>query len=486
MQNIPQINWLEEGKSESIIKEAINILESTGVYIDSKDVLSLVREAGIRIVDSRAFISEEAVRNAIESAPDRITVYNRFGKPAMDIGGRNLYFNPGSSAVRIMRYGAGKTTTPVSGDLAQFAMLTDSLIGYDAQSTALVPGDIPETIADRYRLYLALKYSGKPVVTGTFGLDGFEPMREMLRVVAGGEKELRARPIAIFDCCPTSPLFWSELTARNLVDCAKAGIPAQIVPMPLAGATSPVTLIGTITQHCAENLSGIVISQIAMPGAPVIYGGSPASFDMRKATTPMGAVETQMINGAGAQIAKDLGLPSHAYMALSDSKSVDYQAGMETAMSALVAALSGVNNVSGPGMHNFQTCQSMEKLVLDHEVCMMARRFREGIKFREAGHSKEIIDEGIKKKGFLSLKSTLKWYREETYFPDAVIDRDIGEKGADVSEGKILKRASERVAELLESYNPVPLEAGKSEAIGELMLREAKKAGIGKLPELPE
>jgi trimethylamine--corrinoid protein Co-methyltransferase len=159
---------------------------------------------------------------------------------------------------------------------------------------------------------------------------------------------------------------------------------------------------------------------------------------------------------------------------------------METAMSALVAALSGVNNVSGPGMHNFQTCQSMEKLVLDHEICMMARRFREGIKLRGADKSKEIIEEGIKKKTFLTLKSTLQWYREEAYFPDAVIDRTMGEKEADVSEGDILKRASDRVVKILKSHNPASLEVEKSEAIKEIMLREAKKVGTDKLPELPD
>ncbi|MCD6380131.1 trimethylamine methyltransferase family protein [bacterium] len=486
MQNVTQIKWFEEEKIAKIVEQAIAILSETGVYIESEEVLSLVREAGIRIANSRAFIPEEVVRNAIETAPGKVIVYNRYGKPAMDIGGWNLHFNPGSSAIQILRYGAGKTATPVSRDLVQFARLTDSLKAYDAQSTALVPGDVPEEIADRYRLYLALLFSGKPVVTGTFSLDGFEPMREMLQVVGGGKKELKERPIAIFDCCPTSPLSWSELTVGNLVDCAKSGIPVQIVPMPLTGATSPITLVGTVTQHCAENLSGIVINQIAMPGAPVIYGGSPACFDMRKATTPMGAVETQMINGAGAQIARYLGLPSHAYMALSDSKAVDYQAGMETAMSALVAALSGVNNVSGPGMHNFQTCQSMEKLVLDHEICMMAKRFREGIKLREADRPKEIIEEGIRKKTFLTLKSTLQWYREEAYLPDAVIDRAMGEKEADVSEGDILKRASGRVAKILKSHNSAPLEFEKSEAIKEIMLREAKKAGIDKLPELPD
>ncbi|HMA76144.1 MAG TPA: trimethylamine methyltransferase family protein [Candidatus Krumholzibacteriaceae bacterium] len=486
MKRPTRINWLEDADIERIVGKAIAILDETGVYIENDDVLSIVRGAGIGTCDSRAFIPEDVVRSSVESAPERVTVYDRLGKPAMDIGGRGLNFNPGSSAVQILRRGSNRMEVPDSVDLVRFARLTDFLEAYDAQSTALVPGDVPEAIADRYRLYLALKFSPKPVVTGTFSLDGFEPMRDMLRAVAGGEKELRAGPIAIFDCCPTSPLLWSDLTAGNLADCARAGIPAQIVPMPLAGATSPVTLAGTITQQCAENLSGIVINQIVAPGAPVIYGGSPACFDMRKGTTPMGAVETQIINGAAAQIAEYLGLPSHAYMALSDSNAVDYQAGMETAMSAVIASASGVNNVSGPGMHNFQRCQSMEKLVLDNEVCMMAKRLREGIRIDGTGNAKEIIEEGIRKKTFLSLENTLKFYREAIYYPDSVIDRTVGDSECDVSEGDIIERAAERVKGILKSHRPVPLEEEKSGAIEEIMMREAEKSGMGKLPELPD
>ena len=120
--------------------------------------------------------------------------------------------------------------------------------------------------------------------------------------------------------------------------------------MGMTGATSPTTIAGTLVQHVAENLSGLVIGQLAGRGAPVIFGGSPSSFDMRKGTTPMGAIETMMIDAAYAQIGKFLKLPTHAYMALSDAKVNDPQAGFETALGAVLGALAGVNVISGPGM----------------------------------------------------------------------------------------------------------------------------------------
>jgi trimethylamine--corrinoid protein Co-methyltransferase len=182
-------------------------------------------------------------------------------------------------------------------------------------------------------------------VTGTFRVEGFKPMHDMLVAIRGSEDALAEKPLAIFDACPSPPLKWSNLTAQSLIDCARTGIPSELVSMGLTGATSPVTIAGTLVQHTVENLSGVVICQLAKKGTPVIFGGSPASFDMRKGTTPMGAIETMMIDSAYAQIGKYLNLPTHAYMALSDSKINDAQAGFESGIGAVVAALSGINVV---------------------------------------------------------------------------------------------------------------------------------------------
>ena len=152
------------------------------------------------------------------------------------------------------------------------------------------------------------------------------------------------------------------------------GVPAQMVSMPLAGGAAPVTLIGSVVQHAAECLSGIAIHQLASPGSPIVWGGAPAILDMRSGTTPMGAVETAMIDAAYAQVGKSLGLPTHTYLVGSDAKLVDAQAGMESATGAVIAALAGVDLVSGAGMLDTLLCQSAEKLVVDAEAISSALR----------------------------------------------------------------------------------------------------------------
>ena len=478
----PRVTWFDEAAKKKIVAESMEILEKVGVFVENDDAIELLTGAGAKVEGGRVKIPSPIVEKALETAPSRIRLYDRHGEVAMDLGGNRSHFNPGSAALRIFDPEINDARVPVTADVIKYARLTDALPNYAAQSTGMIPGDVPEEIADRYRVFLGLLNSVKPIVTGTFKIEAFKIMHEMLAAVSGNADTLMEKPTAIFDCCPSPPLMWSDLTCQALIDCARTGLPAELISMPLTGATSPVTLAGAVTQHCAENLSGITIHQLARAGSPIIYGGSPACFDMRKGTTPMGAIETMMIDGAYAEIGKHLDVPVQAYMALSDSKPVDFQAGMETAMGAIVAVVSGINNISGPGMLDFESCQSLEKLVLDHEICGMALRLSEGIELRDDPIAMPLIEAGLEKKEFLSLPHTTKWFRKEAYFPDPVIERGTLEEWRSKGKKDAAERARERVDEILAKHEPEALDAEVVEHITGLMESEAKRYGLDKLP----
>lgn len=477
MRRRPKLEILNKRGIERIIDEALELLSKVGVFVENKEGLSLLGSAGVKIdkKSKRAYIKSELVEKCLESAPKVIKVYDREGKLSLDLQGYNVHFDPGSAALWIHDFKKDKIRAPITSDLIKFAQLTEGLNYLKAQSTALIPSDVPKKIADRYRLFVSLLYSSKPVVTGTFEKDAFEVMKDMLVCVREGEDNLRKKPLAIFDCCPSPPLKWSDLTCQNLIDCARAGIPAELVSMPLTGATSPVTLSSALVQHTAENLSGIVIHQLAKKNSPIIYGGSPAGFDMRTGTTPMGAIETMMIDSAFDQIGKYFGLPTHAYMGLSDSKTLDYQAGLESGIGAILAALSGINVISGPGMLDFESCQSMEKLIIDNEICGMAYRIIEGISFRDKRPTIELFQEEFLEKGFLTSPHTLKWFKQEFFFPSQVIDRsNLGEwekKGRKTA----IAKASELVEKIAspESFNQLSFE--KKKELFRIMQKDAKR-----------
>ncbi|MBI4705803.1 MAG: trimethylamine methyltransferase family protein [Deltaproteobacteria bacterium] len=345
----PTLRLLDPADVERIVGEACRVLETAGVLVENDAARELLRRAGASERQARYRIPEKLARSCVSSAPSRICVYDRAGELALDLGEDRVHFDPGSAAIHLFDLESGRRRPVATADAVALCQLVETLPHYAAQSTALAPEDVPQTIADRYRLFLVLRHGKKPVITGTFLKDGFAPMHAMLAAVRGSEQALREHPLAIFDCCPSPPLKWSELTCQALLDCARTGVPAELVSMPMTGATSPVTLRETVVQHCAECLSGVTIHQLASPGAPIIYGGSPSAFDMRRGTTPMGAIETMMIDAAYAQVGKFLGLPTHAYLGLSDAKSPDYQAGLESGLGAAIAALAGINVVSGAG-----------------------------------------------------------------------------------------------------------------------------------------
>jgi trimethylamine--corrinoid protein Co-methyltransferase len=471
-----------------ILDEAFQLLRSPGIKVQSADARALLVEAGAEVDDANqvASIPEKMARQALESAPKQFTLYGRDGAPKVHYGDDAVHFDPGSSGVNVLDPDTLEHKVARTPDLVRLVQVAEMLPQYDAQSTAVVCDEVPKEIGDLYRLYLVLLYSAKPIVTGTFSIKTTQTMFDMLAIVAGSHEALAQKPIAVFDVCPTPPLIWSDFGAQNLIDMARARVPAQIVSMPLAGAGAPVTLLGSVVQHAAESLSGITIHQLANPGAPIVWGGAPAIFDMRQGTTPMGAIETAMIDASYAQVGKALGLPTHTYLGASDAKLVDAQAGLESGITAMIGALAGINMISGAGMLDFLVCQSAEKLVVDAEAIGMARRLLDGVQVRTDTLAIEMLAGMDFKPDFLKQKITRQLFREEQYLPSAVIDRGSVRAWHEAGSHDTFARARVRVAELLDAYERPLMPAEQERALRQMVSHLAQEAGMAKLPPLPD
>jgi len=483
----PKIKLLSDPFIKKIIDEALVILEKQGIFVENNEAIRLFQEAGMKVdkEHQRVFLQSQLVQNALDSTPSVIKMYDRTGEKEYLVGEDEVHFDPGSAAVTILDPEKQAQRIPDTADLVRFSRLADILKNFHFQSTGLVSGDVPDIIADSYRLYISLQFSSKPVVTGTFRVEAFQPMFDMLVAVRGSQKALAEKPLAIFDACPSPPLKWSNLTTQSLIDSARVGIPSELISMGMTGATSPITIAGTLVQHVAENLCGLTICQLASKGAPVIFGGSPSSFDMRKGTTPMGAVETMMIDSGYTQIAKSLNLPTHAYMGLSDAKTNDSQAGLESSMGAVLAALSGINVVSGPGMMDFESCQSLEKLVIDNEICGMAYRLISGIAMRDDPIATDLFEGFSSDTQFLTMPHTRKWYRKEHTFPK-IIDRDTYDFWASLGKNDMADRAAVEVGQLLNSTPPNLISKDAQTELKKIMYNDAKRNGIDELPSIPD
>jgi len=453
----PKIKLLDNEHKEKIFEEAKLILEEQGIFIENREAIDLFDQQGINHEGSRYYIPSDLIDKCLKTVPSEITLYDREGNQHTTLKEDNVNFDPGSAAIFILDENTGEIREGISKDFIKFSIIVDQLKYIDAHSTALIYNDVPKSAQDWHRLYLALSNCHKPVVTGTFRKESFSIMREILLACRLSEDDLARKPLAIFDACPSPPLKWSDLTTQSLIDGARSMIPSEFVSMPLAGANAPITLIGSITQHCAECLAGMVIVQLTKRGAPLIWGGSPAVFDMKHGTTPMGAIETMMINLGDVEIGKFLNLPTHAYMSLSDSKVPDSQAGFEAGMGAMLAGLAGINMISGPGMLDFESTQSIEKLIIDNEIIGMVKRLIQGIEDHGSPFASEILKDYEDKQELLSHSSTLKYFKKELFLPSPIIDRMTRDSWKEKGSKSARKRAKDQASKILSNPSTHPI-----------------------------
>ncbi len=478
----PTFALLDADLLERILEEAFALLMSPGVRVGTREAADLLAGSGARVEDGIAHIPEAVARRALASAPRQFYLYDRAGRPAVHYGGDSVQFDPGSSCLNILDPDTLQPRLATSRDLVRLIQVAEMLPQYAAQSTAVVCSDVPSEIGDFYRLFLVLWHSSKPVVTGAFSAATLQAMIDLLAADSGGLAALREKPRAVFDVCPSPPLHWTEFAAHNLVVLARAGIPTELISMPLAGATGPVTLAGSVVQHAAESIAGITIHQLASPGAPIVWGGAPAIFDMSTGGAPMGAIETVMLDIACAQVGKHLGLPTHTYLAASDAKVVDAQAGMESSISATLGALAGINMISGAGMLDSLACHSVEKLVIDAEIIASAQRLLSGISTPTETLALDMFAQVGLHGDFLRLKETRALFRSEQHFPSAVIDRGAAMEGGNGESRDAFGHARARVNQLIAGYVGPELTVEIKESLLNVASRESERVGLESLP----
>lgn len=482
----PTLSVLSDDLIRDILNEAKRIMAETGMEIRGENLKKRLLDHGLQTDASgkRVLFTPEVVDAAIASAPGAFTLYDRDGAPFTEIGGNNVHYVPGSSGLKVQDHRTGETRLSNSTDFIEYARLCDGLEHIAYLATAFSTNkDIESQVSDAWRLYMCLTTSKKPIVSGAFSEEGVPRMAEMMQMFRDDRADLIARPMSIFTITATGNFRYGEDSCQNLLDCVEAGVPVEIVPVTLMGLIAPVTLVGALVFHCVDVLTGITMAQIVRPGAPVLFGGAPATFHMKAASSPMAAIEAQHLNVAYVQIAKSLNLPTQAYMALSDGKFLDAQGGGETFSSALLAAIAGVNSVSGPGMLDFVLTFSLPKLVHDNEVCGQALHFVREIQVLDDLPTQSLVDQLMAEDHLITSPHTLEYWPQELYLTDPVIDRLNRETWEEGGEMQLWDRACAEVETRLAGYQPIDTDAAVDAA-----MRDLVKDGLVEqetLPELP-
>ena len=482
----PRLTVLDDALIGRILDEAKRVLAEVGMEIRGPEMRRRLLEHGLPLdaTGERVLFPRAVVERAIVDAPKAFTLYDRAGNPHADLGGDRVHFVPGSSGLKVLDHRTGETRLADSTDFVEYVRLADGLKHIAYLATAFsTNADIEAQVSDAWRLYMTLTNSLKPVVSGAFTEHGVPRMVEMMQLFRDDRADLIARPMSIFTITATGNFRYSEDSCQNLIDCVEAGIPVEIVPVTLMGLIAPVTTVGATVFHTIDVLAGITMAQVLRPGAPVLFGGAPATFHMKIASSPMAAIEALQLDAAYVGVAKALELPCQSYMALSDGPILDAQAGAETFGSALIAALAGVNSVSGPGMLDFLLVFNLPKLVFDDEMCGQALRFVRDIHPIDDLPVGPLIDQLMADQHLIMADHTMAHWPDELYLPSSVVDRDNREQWTKLGAKDTYQRASEEVDRRLAAYRQPETDPRVVDELQRII-----RAGLvsqSALPELP-
>ncbi len=480
----PKLSFLTDTDVDRIIDAALTVLEKVGLHIGSARVTDLVAAFDGAAVDGeRVRMSRDLVERALENVPAEVRLYPQDDGDPVVLAGDEVNYVAGTTVPYIYDPTVEGLRQPTSIDIVNHAKVLNHCKHIDLQAGSFVANDVPKPITGAYRYYLGLLFSPKPMFSGAFGISDIQVIWDLLCAMAGGEKALVDRPLSLMCVNPSSPLGLTEVVAEMTMFTAERNYPTVFIPIPLAGGTSPVTLAGTLTQHTAENLGALVVCQSVRPGAPVVFGGGPSVMDQLKGTACQASPESIMMGAASAQIAKRLGIPSSTNTGRADSKVVDYQAGEESGAALITMALAGINLIRGPGMLEFANVVSTEKMLIDNEICGIAKSMVRPISTDDDALAVDLIlERGVKTEGFMSARHTLRWFRSEVYMPSPLIDRGSRREFEEGGGKDAFQRARARVDEILAQDQPREVDEDRvREAVG-IMTAYAKKHGMDELP----
>ncbi len=307
------LNILTEDELNEIHLGTLELLDTTGIYIEDETALDTFEAGGARVDRERRIvrIPPYLIEEAIRSAPSKVILAGRDPRHDLVLESNRVHFTNFSEGVKVNDLHTGENRTPNKQDLVDTARIIDYLDEVDFCEKALGAHEIDQAVVPLHNAEAYLTNTTKHCAFGPGNGKLLEKILEMAAAIVGGVKKLRERPIVSFTTCPVSPLKLITDCCEIIMTAAKNNVVCNILSMAMSGATAPVTLAGTLVTHNAEILSGITLSQLTRKGAPVIYGSSTTAMDLKMALASVGTPECALISGAVARLARYYALPSY-------------------------------------------------------------------------------------------------------------------------------------------------------------------------------
>ncbi len=438
----------------------MRILADTGLRFLAPDAIRHFKQAGARVEGDRVFLDESLVSASLQTAPGMFTLHARNSAHNVTIGGDHCAVMPGGGPPFVLDLD-GVRRPGTLADLENFARLSQISPEINVMARKAVEAqDVPVAFRHLACWRSILTLTDKPAQSGMLGGRAeAEDILQMLAIVFGDEASIQDRPVAQCSVNVNSPLVYDKAMLESMMAFAAYGQPVLISPFVMAGVTGPATLAGSLAQHNAEVLAGVVLAQLVHPGAPVVYGSASSNVDLRSGAPAIGSPESGVNIAACAQLARHYGLPSRGGGALTDSPTTDSQAGFERMFTLLTSVLSGVNFLMhGVGILESYLTLSYTQFVMDLELLNMVARLVQPLDISDDTLALGAIH-AVGPGGFhLDTAHTRQHSRQAHFLPEVSL-RQSYEQWSDEGRLTTAERAAMRCAELLKQYEKPPMDA---------------------------
>lgn len=467
-QCVPEYRILRESQIKRIHCATLELLETVGIKILSREAREMLGDAGCQIKPGNIVrIPNWLVEDSIRSAPSRITLYNRLGEEAMRLESNRIHYGLGTDLINTYDLNTGEMRLSQLKDVANAAKIVDALEDIDFVGSYALPYDSPANIGYIDSFKTELENSKKPIFYTAAGPEDMAVINSMAAAAVGGAEILREKPIHIHYAEPLTPLTHSSGAIKKLFYCADNMVPVNYTPGMMSGATAPITLAGAITVGNAEALSGLVLHQLRQKGAPIISGFGMSTFDMKTSACIYGCPEYRLALSACSDLYHYYGIPMWGTAGVSDAHCLDEQAGAEWGVSLLTAALDGANLIHDVGYLGQGLVGHPAALVICAEIINYIKRFARGFNIDDIDISMDVIREVGPQGGFINTSHTFNNFRTEHWMPD-ISNRLTLDNWKSMGKQTMAERAIEKAKKILTEHEVTPLGEGVQESLDEI------------------
>jgi trimethylamine--corrinoid protein Co-methyltransferase len=389
-----KLDLLNESEVRQIHEATLDVLESVGVKFHSHKALDILEEHGATVdrETTVARIPADVIEAAMKTAPSEYVLGARNPEYDLPLDGKHIYISSDGCGVFARDPRTGEVRSSVKQDLSDCARVVQALDNVSATSAVVSAQDCPPETRVLHEFDACVRGSEKHSIVVSVKEDW--EARSLIRMgeaMAGGREELRRRPMFTTIICTVSPLHQERFGMDLALALAEVGIPVSFYPMPILGATGPVTIAGSAVVNNAEFLSGAVLVQLAHPGAPVMHGGGPTAMYMSSGAYASNSPEALLLRACQGYMADYYGVPSWYGAGATTAKEPGIQSAYENALALFMAYGSGADVTFGTGLLDGSRILCLENMVVDDEIIGMVKRLLSGIEVSDETLAVDLI-----------------------------------------------------------------------------------------------